>query len=82
MKLKINNRKKNGKGIDTGRLNNVLLKNPVKISKRKSKNTLRLMKGKHNIPKSIRCSKSDCRKIYSEWTILKKLEKAQVNNLI
>ena len=26
MKLKINNRKKNGKGIDTWRLNNVLLK--------------------------------------------------------
>ena len=26
MKVKINNRKKNGKGIDTWRLNNVLLK--------------------------------------------------------
>ena len=55
----------------------------MKISKRKSENTLRLMKGKHNIPKSIRCSKSDCRKkVYSEWTVLKKLEKSQVNNLI
>ena len=55
----------------------------MKISERKSENTLRLMKGKHNIPKSIKCSKSDYRKkVYSEWTILKKLEKSQVNNLI
>ena len=55
----------------------------MKISKKKSENTVKLMKGKHNIPKSIRCSKSDYRKkVYSDWTILKKLEKSQVNNLI
>ena len=41
----------------------------MKISKRKSENTLRLMKGKYNIPKSMICSKSDCKKVYDDMDL-------------
>ena len=64
MKLKMNYRGKNGKGINTWELNNHWFtkkkKNRSMIKlKRKSKNSSRQTKMKQNFPKSMGCSKSN-----------------------
>ena len=59
----------------THRLNNMVLKKK-NGSKRKSENSLRQMKLKHNFPKSMGCSKSNSKRVVYSNT-----RKTQIKNL-